>query len=131
MCLEAMAIHEQQSIQRRVGRFVEERPVMRDHDLPERVVALMRGEIDELLDEMQWGKREPTPEEIEKVRLELADVVWYCMSLGNLLGFDVEQAVKDKIVINERRFPSHLFQGDGDFETIYQARKRELGEMIS
>ena len=114
--------------QRIVYDFLERRPIMREHDTLETIAEKMKGEIDELLAEITWGEREPTPEEIKKVSSELADVVIYALSMGSLIGVDVEQSVIDKIKINEERFPDHLFQ-EGDFLKTYLSRKRELREL--
>lgn len=115
-------------LQRHVEQFFNERPLMRDHNTPHYIAERMKGEIDEMLAEMSGGERKPTPEEIDKVRLELADVVIFAISMAQNLGIDLEQAVKDKVVINEARFPAEMFK-NGDFVTIYQQRKQELGEL--
>lgn len=114
-------------IQRKVADFQAERPIMKEHNTPVRLGEWMKGETHELLDEMKWGEREPTLEEIEKVRMELADVVIFSLNIGDALGIDVETAVLDKLAHNEERFPADRFQ-EGDFETVYMQIKRERGE---
>lgn len=114
--------------QQAVKTFLEARPIMAQHDSIPHVAKMMKGEIDEMLAEHTWGDNEPTEEEVHRITSELADVVIYCLGLGNLLGIDIEKEVIDKIKINEGRFPAELFQGEGDFETIYMNRKRKIGE---
>lgn len=110
--------------QQRIGQFYAERPLMRDNDYPQRVVELMHGEVDEVGGELIGDV------DTEKLGLEIADVVIYAMCLAEMFSIDLNHAVLKKIAINEERFPAHLFDyssGD-DFEGIYMARKRELGE---
>lgn len=114
-------------VQRKVAQFQAERPIMKEHNTPVRLGEWMKGEADELLAEMQWGEREPTPEEVEKVRMELADVVIFSLNIGDALGIDVESAVLEKLAHNEERFPADRFQ-EGDFNTVYMDIKRQRGE---
>lgn len=112
-------------IQNIVADFINRRPTMREHDTPHNVAYHLRGEIEEMLAEL-WTE-EPTPEHIEKVKSELADIVIYCATMASVLGLDMEYIVKEKLAINEKRFPEELFK-DGDFMEAYTARKRELKE---
>jgi NTP pyrophosphatase (non-canonical NTP hydrolase) len=43
-------------------------------------------------------------EQLEAVRLEIADVAIYLLRCADVLGVDVATAVKDKLAINESRF---------------------------
>lgn len=114
-------------VQEQNDRFLKERPIMKAHDTPERIVGFLRQELEEMLVEMQWGEREPTIGEVEKVKYEIADVVIYTLTLSSLLGFDLIKAVEEKLAINEKRFPAEMFK-EGNFEEIYLARKIELSE---
>jgi NTP pyrophosphatase (non-canonical NTP hydrolase) len=113
--------------QERVKQFMDARPIMRDNDSIPHVAGKLKEEVDEMLEAFTWEGREPTDEELRNFRQELADLVIYSYVLANLVGVEMNQAVVDKIEVNERRFPAHLFQ-EGDFTTIYMARKIELGE---
>ena len=116
-------------VQDHVASFQEERPLMREYNTPVRMAEWMQGETHELLAEMHWGEQEPSQEEIDKVRMELADVVIFSLNIGHMLGIDVEQAVLEKVARNNERFPRELFQDPSqDFEQVYHQRKIELGE---
>lgn len=110
-----------------VSDFLRERPTMREHDSIPHVALKLKEEVDEMLAEYQWGEREPTEDEIHKFSRELADVVIYCLGIGDLMGIDVQDAVLEKVAFNQTRFPKELLQS-GNFEQAYMQRKIELGE---
>lgn len=114
-------------VQGLVYEFQINRPTMKEHNTPPRLAEWMKGETDELLAEMQWGDQEPTEEQINKVRLELADVIIFALNIGSALGIDIEEAVREKVAHNEERFPRDRFQ-TGDFMENYMQIKRERGE---
>jgi dCTP diphosphatase len=41
-----------------------------------------------------------------RARLELADVLVYCLFLSNALEIDVSQAVRDKLALTGRKYPA-------------------------
>jgi NTP pyrophosphatase (non-canonical NTP hydrolase) len=75
---------------------------------PKNLAMAITGEAGELAAEFQWLTADEsmalTPEQHEAVRLEIADVAIYLLRLADVLGVDVEHAVRDKLAINERRF---------------------------
>ena len=117
-----------EGLQQEVVEFHKNRPIMDAYNTPENLGSRLKGEIDELLAEIYWGEKEPTPEEIARVEDELADVMIGGFCLGDCLGIDVEAAVRKKLAKNELRFPKELFK-EGDFQTVYLNRKLELGEI--
>jgi dCTP diphosphatase len=74
-------------------------------------------EAAELMERFQWLTTEETqaaienPAEREAVANELADIVIYCLSLGNALDLDISSAVLGKLQTNENRYPVDEFQG--------------------
>jgi dCTP diphosphatase len=78
---------------------------------PKNLAMALAGEAGELLSEFQWL----TPEEselaslsnkqIDAIRLEVADVFLYLVSLADALSIDIFHAASEKILINESRFP--------------------------
>jgi len=75
---------------------------------PKNLAMAICGEAGELAAEFQWLTPEEssslTPEQLEAVRLELADVAIYLLRCADVLGLDVAAAVRDKLAINESRF---------------------------
>lgn len=51
------------------------------------------------------------PEARERARLELADVLVYCLCLSNALEIDVSQAVQDKLAIAGHKYPPEAYRG--------------------
>ncbi|SKA37917.1 NTP pyrophosphatase, house-cleaning of non-canonical NTPs [Marinactinospora thermotolerans DSM 45154] len=79
---------------------------------PKNLAMALTGEAGELAAEFQWLTEEESrrvmddPAKAEAVRLEMADVLSYLLRLADVLGVDLEQALRDKVAINERRFPA-------------------------
>ena len=75
---------------------------------PKNLAMAICGEAGELAAEFQWLTPEESsslrPEQLEAVRLELADVAIYLLRCADVLGLDVAAAVRDKLAINESRF---------------------------
>jgi hypothetical protein len=57
-------------------------------------ICLLQGEVAELFE--AWRKKHP-------VGHELADVAIYLLGLSEMLGVDLERAISEKMLINERR----------------------------
>jgi len=74
-------------------------------------------EAAELMEHFQWLTAEEARAALEegatraKIADELADVVIYCLSLGNACGMDVSEEVLAKLRRNEARFPVEEFKG--------------------
>jgi NTP pyrophosphatase (non-canonical NTP hydrolase) len=74
-------------------------------------------EAAELLEEFQWQAAEGTtaaeiaPEHLERVRLELADVLIYCLSFSNALQLDISQAIRDKLALSALKYPAGAYRG--------------------
>lgn len=74
-------------------------------------------EAAELLEEFQWLDAEQVAEKRadrearERVRQELADVLIYCISLGNALGIDLSDAIRDKLAIAAQKYPEEAYRG--------------------
>jgi NTP pyrophosphatase (non-canonical NTP hydrolase) len=68
------------------------------------------GEAGELVAEFQWLTAEQSTrssmsqEKLKDVELEIADVAIYLIRLADVLGVDISEVVRKKLVINESRF---------------------------
>jgi NTP pyrophosphatase (non-canonical NTP hydrolase) len=77
---------------------------------PKNLSMAVAGEAGELVSEFQWLTPEQsmrsamTPEKLESVELEIADVAIYLIRLVDVLGLDISDAVLKKLAINESRF---------------------------
>ena len=72
------------------------------YDKPKTIATLMMGvvgECAEVVDADARGYKADT----DKFQAELADVVINCMSIAEHLNFDLEKAIKKKMVFNDMR----------------------------
>jgi NTP pyrophosphatase (non-canonical NTP hydrolase) len=90
-------------------RFANAREWERFHTAKNLAMAL-GGEAGELLAEFQWLTPEESditalsPEKVEAIAMEIADVQIYLIRLADVLGIEIPSAVRRKIAINETRF---------------------------
>lgn len=79
---------------------------------PKNLAMALVGEAGELVAEFQWLKPEESSlasmskEKLRDIELEIADVTIYLLRLANKLDIDIANVVRDKIQINEKRFPA-------------------------
>lgn len=93
-----------------IKRFADARNWEQFHN-PKNLVMALTGESGELAAEFQWLTLEQSeisqlsPAQLEAIRLEIADVQIYLSRLAARLEIDIPRAVKDKLQINDSRFP--------------------------
>ncbi len=103
-------------IQRRLADFVAERDWERFQS-PKNLAMALAGEAGELLEVFQWLSEEETralragDPDHERAREEVADVLIYLLRLTDVLGIDLERAVKAKLATNEQKYPVALSRG--------------------
>ncbi|MFC4560240.1 nucleotide pyrophosphohydrolase [Nocardiopsis mangrovi] len=79
---------------------------------PKNLAMALTGEAGELAAEFQWlepGESDRVmddPDKARAVRLEMADVFSYLLRLADVLDVDLEAALREKVAINEGRFPA-------------------------
>lgn len=77
---------------------------------PKNLAMAIAGEAGELAAEFQWLTPDEsalgslTPEQLEAISLELADVQIYLLRLADVLEIDISAVVRRKIQINKNRF---------------------------
>jgi NTP pyrophosphatase (non-canonical NTP hydrolase) len=83
---------------------------------PKNLAIAISVEAAELLEHFQWLTSEQSEKlsesDIAKVRLELADVLLYLLSLSDRLGVDLVAAALDKLAINAKKYPVELAKGN-------------------
>lgn len=87
--------------------FVSERDWDQFHS-PRNLATALVVEAAELLEIFQWqteGGEVPSNAQ-ERVEEELADVMLYCMMLGDKCGIDLNAAMIAKIAVNELKYPT-------------------------
>jgi NTP pyrophosphatase (non-canonical NTP hydrolase) len=78
---------------------------------PKNLAMALAGEAGELLACFQWltpaesGQVMHDPGKAAEIESELADVLSYLIRLADVLGVDLAAAVRNKIQVNDERFP--------------------------
>jgi NTP pyrophosphatase (non-canonical NTP hydrolase) len=108
---------ELREMQRSLAEFAARRDWQRFHT-PKNLAMALAGEAGELLAVFQWLTEEQSatvmsePDQAQQVRGELADVLAYLLRLADVLDVDLVSALRDKIALNETRYPEHLSRGN-------------------
>lgn len=77
----------------------------------------LSGEVGELSEIFQWLNDQQSlaikdsPEKLQPVREELADILLYLIRLADQLDVDLIEAAKQKIEINESKYPVEKSKG--------------------
>lgn len=77
---------------------------------PKNLAMAIAGEAGELAAEFQWLTESESTfdsmsrEKLQAVAMEIADVQIYLLRLADVLNIDIENAVLEKMIINEARF---------------------------
>lgn len=90
---------------------------------PKNLSMALAGEAGELLELFQWlteeQSRNLTQEQSKAVEEEMADVFLYLLRLADRLGVDLLEAAKNKMTINEQKYPSDMVKGSPKKYTEY------------
>lgn len=82
---------------------------------PKNLASALSVEAAELLERFQWltedQSRRLPPEELAKVREEMADVLNYLVRLADKLDVNLLEAARDKIALNEQKYPVEKSRG--------------------
>lgn len=104
-------------LQELAARFVAERDWDRFHT-PKNLAMALVGEVGELAEVFQWLTDEQAWQVMadagraEQVRHELADVLSYLLRLADVLDVDLAAAMREKVAVNEARYPVELVRGE-------------------
>jgi dCTP diphosphatase len=83
---------------------------------PRNLAAALAVEAGELLEVFQWltdQQSQSLPEDaLSRAKEEMADVLLYLIRLADKLGVDLLQASKDKIQLNEQKYPVEKARGN-------------------
>jgi NTP pyrophosphatase (non-canonical NTP hydrolase) len=98
-----------------IRQFVAERDWAQFHT-PKNLASALCVEAAELLEPFQWlqngGKDELGEAKLAAVRHEMADVFVYLMHLADRLDVDLFDAVREKMILNRRKYPAAQVRGD-------------------
>ena len=92
---------------------------------PKNLAMALAGEAGEVIEHFQWLTAEQSmalpPASREEVAFELADVLLYLVRLGDVLGIDLADAARRKMVLNAQRYPLERARGRADKHDRLQA----------
>lgn len=105
-----------ESVRDELRAFVAERDWDAFHS-PKDLALSIAIEAGELLEVFQWRSLQAAdlaPEDRERLREEVADVVMYAMLLADKAGFDLPHALHDKLAKNRAKYPADKARGRAD-----------------
>lgn len=98
----------------KIRRFRDDRDWMQFHD-PKNMAVSIIIEASELLEHFQWKRKEEvekyTKENKEEIQDEIADIALYLFELADNLEIDLLDAMKNKIIKNEKKYPVEKARG--------------------
>jgi NTP pyrophosphatase (non-canonical NTP hydrolase) len=104
--------------------FVKERDWQQFHN-PKDLVQALSIEVSELSELFLWTSQEKSfdivKEKREEVSDEMADIFSYLLSLSNVTGIDLEEALKNKINKNKKKYPAEKVKGSSKKYTDYKS----------
>jgi len=97
-------------LKEKVARFRDERDWLKFHNPKDLSIALSieSAELEELFlwkDNMSANRIKRDQKQLQRVKEEIADVFIYLLSLSNVLGLDVSEAVDEKLEHNAKKYP--------------------------
>ena len=114
------------ALQQKIRAFAEERDWQQFHS-PKNLVMALIVEAAELLEHFQWLSEEQSGELPEETRhavaLEMADVLIYLCRLADRLDIDLLAAAREKMALNEKKYPVELARGRADKYTRYTDKR--------
>lgn len=80
---------------------------------PKNLAMSLAIEAAEVMEHFQWSAPDTALDDEKRhaVALELADVTIYLLRLATILDIDLAQALRDKMAINEQRYPVEKARG--------------------
>ena len=103
-------------IQEKLSKFAEERDWDQFHS-PKNLVMALTSEVGELTELFQWltedqSSMKDDSDKTDEIRQEIADIFIYLLRLADKLDIDIEEAVREKIEINAKKYPIDLAKGN-------------------
>ena len=119
----ATSTGELEALRRKLAAFAAARDWDQFH-APKNLAMALIAECAELVEHFQWLSEKQsaalTPEKKAQVRLELADILIYLVRIADKLDIDLLDAARDKIAINEQRYPADEVRGDARRASEYE-----------
>ncbi len=84
---------------------------------PKNLAMALTGEVGELVEIFQWMTEEESrcalgnPDQATAIAEEMADVLLYLVRLADVLGINLDEAVKSKLALNAKKYPAAESRG--------------------
>lgn len=94
----------------------------------------------ELLENFQWEnfslvEMKAKKEKHEKIQIELADVMIYCLEMAVLMNWDAEKLVKKKLEMVKKKYPAAVMRNmkreNNNSEAYYQIKRKHRAKANS
>ena len=116
-------IDDLEALRQRLAAFAADRDWDQFH-APKNLAMALIAECAELVEHFQWLTAEQSarlsPEKKAAVRLEIADILIYLVRIADKLNIDLMAAARDKVTINEERYPAEQVRGDARRASEYE-----------
>ena len=110
-------------LQQQLRQYADERDWQQFHS-PKNLVMALSVEAAELQEHFQWltevASAELSPEKLQAVSHEMADVQVYLLRLADVLNVDLFAAVREKMVLNAEKYPADKVRGSAKKYTEYE-----------
>lgn len=89
---------------------------------PKNLAMALSVEAAEIVEIFEWKTAEEqlSQAELEHLRQEIGDVLVYLLELADKYDIDIVQAAKDKMILNEKKYPEEVVKGKANKYTDYQ-----------
>ena len=95
----------------RINQFRDDRDWRKFHNEKDLAISISL-EASELLELFQWKNSEEVVESsLKEMKEELADVLIYSLMMADNLNLDVDDIIKNKLDLNERKYPIEKSRG--------------------
>jgi NTP pyrophosphatase (non-canonical NTP hydrolase) len=98
-----------------IRKFAQERDWEQFHT-PKNIAMALSVEVAEIVEHFQWLTQAQSSHldsaKISEIKEEIADVMIYLTRLADRLGIDPVQAAKDKMRLNEKKYPIEKARGN-------------------
>ncbi len=99
---------------KQVIKFRDDREWKKFHN-PKDLAISLSLEASELLEIFQWSGSDTSSDgKLEKIKEELADVLNYSILLADACNLDMDEIIRNKLVVNDKKYPVDKAKGKSD-----------------
>ncbi len=101
-----------EELREHIKEFIQAREWEQYH-APKNLAMALSVEAAEIVEIFQWKENQQnlSPQEIEALKQEIGDVLIYLLELADKFQIDIVQAAKDKLVLNNQKYPVEKVKG--------------------